>query len=195
MSTQNVGPSSFAGLQVPPPEAFGAAAQAHADVRLSLNGEEWAVRGTGTMPGSGRQVAWVDGGPDVTSVFVESLSRGFSRGIGNAVAREFDLQPSPGKPLSSRSVQDALAMAQTAQAPLAGVDFMTRLDLSAVGNGGGFRQVAQQAGVDPAGLSPARRQRIDAEMAGRFEAAAREGPTALPVAAAWLTDLLKTSGL
>ncbi|WP_238891461.1 hypothetical protein [Achromobacter insuavis] len=87
----------------------------------------------------------------------------------------------------------ALDMAQTSRDALSGVDFLTRLALSATNGAPAFQQACSDAGVAPASLDAARRGALDQAMQARFDQAAQSGqsPVSLGTAAAWLRDLLK----
>ena len=58
------------------------------------------------------------------------------------MSRELGLEPNPGKPLSARTVAQALDMAQTSRDALSGVDFLTRLALSATNGAPAFQPVS-----------------------------------------------------
>ncbi len=178
--------------QLPSADAFRQAAARTALVQVTLDGSQWEVKGVGTLPGSQRPVMWVEGEVDTASVFVASLQNHFSAGISRAVARELDLQPSPGIPLSSRKVTQALDMADASHAPLAGVDYMTQLDLSASSQGDGFRRVCEALGVSAASLGIEQRAAVDARMAESFGTAAAHGGSPVPrdTALQWLREAL-----
>lgn len=126
MTISSVTPSSpFVSL-----EAFAKAAESGQDVYVDVAGEKLQVLGMGTTPG-GRSVAWVAPNVDTTAMFAQALARSYGQGIASAVSRELGLEPNPGKPLSARTVAQALDMAQTSRDALSGVDFLTRLALSA----------------------------------------------------------------
>lgn len=171
---------------------FEAAARGSESIYISVSGQSMQVLGTGTTPG-GRSVAWVAPDVDTTRLFTEALEHSYGTGIATTVARELGLEPSPGKPLSSRTVAQALDMAQTSTQALSGVDFVTRLDCSAGMQGAGFTAACHDLGLDPAGLDPQRRQDIDQAMLLRFEQAAAQGrsPVAPGTAQAWLRELLQ----
>jgi hypothetical protein len=159
-----------------------------------VDGQSFQVLAQGEMgssSGGTRSVAWVRDDVDTTSMFVRALAESSGSKLSGAIAASLGLEPAPGKPLSSRVVQQALDMAQTGRQALAGVDFMTQLEHSAVSGGAAFRQVATASGVDPASLSSADRARIDNDMAARFQAAAKAGD-AVPsgTASEWLRSLL-----
>lgn len=177
-------------------EDFREAASTHDQVIINHDGQKWSVKGIGSMPGSQRQVAWVqphDSQTDTTSIFVEALQRSYSSGIARAVAHALDLQQSPGKPLAARTVTTALDMASTSQNALKGVDFLTELHFSAVNTGAGFTSVCQAIGLDHTQLDSSRMQQIDQGMAALFEAAEQEGraPVSNDQAAKWLQQILR----
>lgn len=146
---------------------------------------------TGTTP-SQRSVAWIEPETDSTSAFVGALEQSFSQGIRASVVRELGLDAAPGKPLSSRTVMQAIDMAQTSRQTLQGVDFLTQLTLSAVGQSSGFKDVCQASGIPPSAVDAKQREAIDAAMQMRFEAAAREGasPVSMQTAKDWLREEL-----
>jgi len=170
-----------------------AAAMAKGDaVYISVSGQSLQVLGTGVTP-SGRSVAWVAPDVDTTSLFKDALARTYGQGIAIAVARELGLEPSPGKPLSSRVVSLALDMAQTSSQAMSGVDFATRLEFSARAAGQGFASTCRAEGIDPGKIDAAERQRIDDAMQRRFDQAAAAGqtPVAAETARAWLREILR----
>lgn len=174
-------------------DAFTAAAKNSDAVYLSVSGQSMQVLGTGVSP-SGRSVAWVDPDLDTVRMFTEALGQQYGIGIAKAVAQELGLSPSPGKPLSSRTITQALDMAQTAGQVLAGADFAMTLQCSATGQGPLFKAACQAQEIDPASLSPPQRQDIDQAMLHRFEQASLSGqsPVTPEVAMGWLRDLLHT---
>ncbi|AKP88239.1 hypothetical protein [Achromobacter ruhlandii] len=189
MTISSVTPSSpFVSL-----DAFAQAAQSGQDIYVDIAGETLRVLGMGTTPG-GRSVAWVAPNVDTTAMFAQALAHSYGQGIASAVSRELGLEPNPGKPLSARTVTLALDMAQTSRDALSGVDFLTRLALSASNGAPAFQQACSDAGVAPASLDAARRGALDLAMQARFDQAAQSGqsPVSLATAAAWLRDLLKT---
>lgn len=161
-------------------------------MHVSRDGSQWKVLGTGTTP-SQRSVAWIEPEADSTSAFVGALGQSFSQGIQASVVRELGLGPAPGKPLSSRTVMQAIDMAQTSRQTLQGVDFLTQLTMSAAGQSSGFNDACRASGISPSAVTPPQREAIDSAMQQRFEAAAREGrsPVALQVARDWLREELQ----
>jgi len=173
-------------------DRFEAATHGSESIYISVSGQSMQVLGTGTTPG-GRSVAWVAPDVDTTRLFTEALEHSYGAGIAKTVARELGLEPSPGKPLSSRTVTQALDMAQTSSQALSGVDFVTRLDCSAGAQGAGFKAACQALGLDPSSLDPQRCRDIDQAMQLKFEQAAAQGhsPVAPETARAWLRELLQ----
>lgn len=170
MTISSVTPSSpFVSL-----DAFAKAAQSGEDVYVDIAGETLRVLGVGSTPG-GRSVAWVAPNVDTTGMFAQALARSYGQGIASAVSRELGLEPNPGKPLSARTVTLALDMAQTSRDALSGVDFMTRLALSATNDAPAFQQACRDAGVAPSGLDAGRRGALDQAMQARFDQAAESG--------------------
>ena len=189
MTISSVTPSSpFVSL-----EAFAKAAQSGQDVYVDIAGEKLQVLGMGTTPG-GRSVAWVAPNVDTTSLFAQALAHSYGQGITSAVSRELGLEPNPGKPLAARTVAQALDMAQTSRDALSGVDFLTRLAVSASADTPAFQQACRDTGVAAASLDASRRDALDQAMQARFEQAALSGqsPVSLATAAAWLRDQLKS---
>jgi len=192
-SSMNINPSAPLSSHAGPSlEHFEAAARDSAAVYISVSGQSMQVLGIGTSPG-GRSVAWVEPDIDTTRLFTEALAHSYGPGITQVIARELGLEPSPGKPLSSRTVAQALDMAQTSSQALSGVDFATRLDHSANARGAGFLDACRALDIDPASLSPQRRQEIDAAMQIRFDQAAAQGqsPVTADTAQGWLRTLLQ----
>lgn len=149
MTISSVTPSSpFVSL-----DAFAKAAQSGEDVYVDIAGETLRVLGVGSTPG-GRSVAWVAPNVDTTGMFAQALARSYGQGIASAVSRELGLEPNPGKPLSARTVTLALDMAQTSRDALSGVDFMTRLALSATNDAPAFQQACRDAGGRPPAWTP-----------------------------------------
>lgn len=175
-------------------DTFAKAAEGGQDVYVDIAGEKLQVLGTGATPG-GRSVAWVAPNVDTTAMFAQALAQSYGQGIASAVSRELGLEPNPGKPLSARTVAAAIDMAETSSHAISGVDFITRLALSACGNTPAFHQACGDAGVAPDSLDAARRAALDASMQARFDQAAQAGqsPVSLGTAAGWLRELLKTS--
>lgn len=131
---------------------------------IELDGEKLRVLGHGTLPGSGRSVAWVDASQDgsaassVTRVFAEALSDRFGSRLASGIARELGLDITAGKPIESRTVTAAIDMARTASNALEGSYFALRLSFDPVLNGTGFSSVVNELGLDP----------------GRFDAGVRD---------------------
>ncbi|MET4580339.1 hypothetical protein [Ottowia thiooxydans] len=192
MAIENSSPAF--GNALPPLDAFSSAARSNESIKLTLDGERWQVQGTGVLPGSGRQVAWVKPDSDqvdTTSAFVQALGQSFSAGISRAVARELDLSPAPGKALSSRKVEQAVDMAQHSQQALSGVDFFTRLQFSASSGGSEFKRVSAQEGIT--GKLPTDvLARLDQILDQKFSDAVKTGasPVAYRDAENWLKEAL-----
>lgn len=172
-------------------EAFQQAAKEGDWVHMSRDGTQWKVLATGTTP-SQRSVAWIEPEADSTSAFVGALGQSFSSGIQASVVRELGLDPAPGKPLSSRTVMQAIDMAQTSRQTLLGVDFLTQLTMSAVNNASGFHGACQAMGLSGSAFDAQQREAIDAAMHKRFEAAAAQGQSPVPAQTAreWLREEL-----
>ena len=186
--------SAFGPNQAPPLDAFRKEAEKHDAITLTLEGESWQVRGVGAMPDSGRQVAWVQSDNpevDTTSEFVNALSRSFSAGISKAVTGLLDLQPSPGKPLSSRTVSEAIDMASTGAKAISGVDFFTRLQFSAASGGAEFQRVRNEMGLANK-LDMDDLKRVDSRLDQEFAKAQENGtsPITYLTAEGWLREAL-----
>lgn len=125
---------------------------------------------------------------DTTSIFVDALARSFSPGIKDAVVRELGLEPRPGQPLEARVVLQAIAMAEASRQALEGVDFMTRLMVSAVSRSAGFVNACRALGLSADAFSTPQREALDACMQERFAQAAQLGhiPVAPGLAQQWL---------
>lgn len=193
MISNSLPPSAAAGSALQPAlETFQQAAQQGDWLHVSQDGAEWQVKATGTTP-SQRSVAWVEPHVDTTSAFVAALGQSFSRGIQSAVAQELGLQPAPGRPLAARTVLQAVDMAQTSQTAMQGVDFLSRLNVSAAHNSAVFVEACRQSGKDPAGIGPEQRAQLDARMDQRFAAAQAQGlgPVSDTVARDWLLQELR----
>ena len=156
-----------------------------------VDGQTYTVQALGQLPtASGqRSVAWVQGDVDTTALFMQAFGASFGGRLSAAVSKELGLEPSPGKPLASRLVMQALDMAQTGQQAFSGVDFLTRLAHSATTGGAAFKAVAAELAISPAALTDASRRDIDARMVQRFNAASASGQT--PVSAAQADQWLR----
>lgn len=160
-------------------------------LRVGFDGSEWKVV---AVPGGERAG---DGEVDTTMVFAEVLGKEFSRGIQEAVVRELGLQSRPGRPLEARLVLQAIAMAETSQQAMQGVDFMTQLQFSAAAHAVEFLAACRAAGVEPKALDAHQRTVIDARMQQRFAEAARQkrSPVAAETAREWLQAELASRDL
>lgn len=156
-----------------------------------VDGQAYTVQALGQLPTAGgqRSVAWVQGDVDTTALFIEAFSASFGGRLSVAVSKELGLEPSPGKPLASRLVTQALDMAKTGQQAFSGIDFLTRLSHSATTGGAAFKAVVAELAISPAALTDANRRDIDARMVQRFDAAAVNGQT--PIAAAQADQWLR----
>jgi len=179
----------------PSVEAFRDGAKQGEAVRIAVDGQSFKVLAEGRLDsadGSGRSVAWVEDDADTTGMFVQALSQGFGARVSAAVAKELGLAPASGKALSSRLVHQALEMAQTGQQALAGIDFITRLEHSAVAGGAAFQRAAAVLGIDPNNMGTDDRAMLDRQLNDRFEAALARGETPVSgeTAAGWITGHL-----
>lgn len=142
--------------------------------------------------GSGREVAWLGPSGDTAHDFLDAIAQRFGAAAKARVHQELGLQPAPGKPLPSRLVEPALAIARRTHSVIAGLDFMSRLAFSAQLSGRSFLAACRQQGIDPQQLDAVTRQQLDAAMAQRFAAAVDlpGGEVPQDTATKWLLDLL-----
>lgn len=131
---------------------------------------------------------------DTTSIFIDALGAVFPMGVRDAVVRELGLVPRPGAPLQSRLVLQAIAMAETSQKALQGVDFMTQLMFSAAAHSVEFVSACRALGLAPEAFSAQQRAAVDVCMQERFGQAAQRGqfPVASAVAQEWLRAELQS---
>jgi len=158
-------------------EAFEQAAAKGGVILLERASDGMRVIATGVTRDR-RHVAWVQtqtaGEGDPTGVFLGLLEGRFGQRISDMVAREMGLEAN--RPLHAREVQRAIQLAKDSQAMFAGMNFMTRLQLSAVSNGPEFRSACAELGLDPDALSQADRQEIDRALEQAFrEASGADG--------------------
>jgi hypothetical protein len=99
----------------------------------------------------------------------------FSDRLIDAVERALDVPTDPRSPQPPHAAQRTQQALHEAARALAGVDYLTQLELSAVHQGAGFKAVAQGLGLSPSALDPATRDQIDARMGLRFAEAAAHG--------------------
>lgn len=174
-------------------EAFQQAAERSAQFPPNADGPANPAQ-FGPGPGGTPGVTWVQplAGEDTTGMFIQALGQSFGEEMGHAIARELDLKPAPGHPLSVHDVHRAIEIGETGRPALEGVDFGARMTHSALADGPGFRRAADALGVDPARLDPATRHSIDTRMADRFARAAQAGLAPVPLAQAeeWLQSEL-----
>lgn len=176
---------------LPSLDDFRAAAAHGPEVMVGRDGSQLRVLAQGSTP-SQRSVAWVEpdsNAADASSVFIDALSRSFSSSIHSAVVRELWLGPTPNRPLSSRQVELAIDMAETAQVAMSGVDFFTQLDCKAATNGGAFQRACSELGIPTGDVGALQRRNIDQAMARQFQEAAEQGRS--PVGAATAQEWLK----
>jgi len=172
-------------------EAYTEAAQNAQDLYVTISGTQYQVLSWGQTP-MGRSVAWIAPDTDTTSMFTQALAQTFGRGIASAVAQQLGLDPAPGKPLSSRTVFSAMAMADNAKNALLGVDFLSRLSTSARADTAAFRQVCRDCQIDPTRITPEQRNNLDLAMEVKFDHACANGlsPVSLEQAGQWLRELV-----
>lgn len=161
-------------------EAFLSAAEAGDYVGIRSGPDGSAVIAVGRTA-QGRRVAWIDdsrpdalppGMADAAAAFLAALAERYGPRICDIVHRQLELPPA-GQPLPAPLVRRAVRLARDSQSLFAGVNFMTRLRLSATAGGEGFREACAAAGIDPASLGAARRELADRLFRQSFEAAAR----------------------
>jgi hypothetical protein len=95
-------------------------------------------------------------------------------------------------PDTSDAAMRAVDVVQARRSIMDGVDFVTRLSLSALGKGADFLDVCRQMGVSGNNLGSSARMRIDAAMQQKFDQARQSGPHPVDLATArgWLRELL-----
>ncbi len=156
------------------------------------DGSLWTVWACSTAQAQ-RFGARADVEVDTTSIFIDALGAAFPAGIRDAVVRELGLVPMPGAPLESRLVLQAIAMAETSQKALQGVDFMTQLMFSAAAHSVEFVNACGALGLPPEAFSPQQRAAVDVCMQERFVQAAQQGqvPVEHALAQEWLRSELQ----
>lgn len=103
-------------------DEFRRAAALGSDLHVKLRDKSLVLVATGQTE-SGRSVAWVETSGDVTSMFVAAIADAYGSRLSRLVADELGLRPAEGRPLSSRTVMQALSMAESISAVLEGVRF------------------------------------------------------------------------
>lgn len=188
MSIPSSPPPSSSSLSL---QAFHEAAAHQTDVYL--DGERLVLLGSGKTP-QGRQIDWVAPAGDTSGALIRALNDAVGAGLGSAIARELSLTSAPGKPLSARTIERAVNMANEGMHMLEGVDFMTQLRLSAQNGTPDFIRLCTQAGIDPQQLDATTRKDIDDMLAQRFQAAAQTGhvPVSDPESERWLTEIIQS---
>ncbi len=181
----------FSGASLPSLDAFREAAGKGEDVYITVDGEQLRVLGEGRLPGSGRAVAWVDGGEgsNTQRVFGDALAGRYGSGVAGAVMRELGIDTAAvGKPIAARTVRAALDMAAAAGSAIEGANFAVRFAHGAAIGSPAFRDAVTAAGKAPEEVDAAARARIDAEFDAQWQAAqaAAPGPVSAEQAAAWL---------
>lgn len=172
-------------------DAFHESAGKGEALQVVQDGAQWKVRACAAT-------ARTELGVDTTAIFVEALGRAFSRRIQDAVVRELGLASPSSRPLPSRLVLQAIAMAETSRKAMQGVDFMTQLMFSAAAHSGAFVATCRELELSPDAISPQQRAAVDARMQERFAQAEQQGqfPVVPELAQQWLRaelSLLKTS--
>jgi len=193
MTTQSQ--SNHAAAGTPTLDAFITAARAageQGEVHVRLDGQNFLVLAHGRTA-TGRDVSWIaNDEPDATSIYLSVFQKHYGQRLTEAVKENFsDL--SPGKPLSARTVTLALEMADRSLTALSGVDFLTRLQSSAMARGRNFDQACSRLGIDASSVSGETRGRIDADIQRRFQAALVNGESPVDTVRmqAWLDEALR----
>ena len=175
-------------------DAFITAARAageQGEVRVQLDGQNYLVLANGRTA-TGRDVSWITNNePDATSIYLSVFQKHYGQRLTEAVKENFsDL--TPGKPLSARTVTLALEMADRSLTALSGVDFLTRLQSSALARGRNFDQACSRLGIEPGSISSESRGRIDADIQSRFQEALIQGesPVGMARMQSWLDEAL-----
>ncbi len=172
--------------------AFRDSAKKGETLQVVHDGSLWTVWACSTAQAQ-RFGARADVEVDTTSIFIDALGAAFPAGIRDAVVRELGLVPMPGAPLESRLVLQAIAMAETSQKALQGVDFMTQLMFSAAAHSVEFVNACGALGLPPEAFSPQQRAAVDVCMQERFVQAAQQGqvPVEHALAQEWLRSELQ----
>jgi hypothetical protein len=165
------------------------------ELRVAVDGQSYKVLAQGAIinpSGIRRSIAWVQCDDDTTSIFVKAMSQSYGTRVSDSIAKELGLEPSPGKPLASRLVQQALEMAKVSQQVLEGVDFITALEHSAVSIGRSFNRALSDLNLDHKSLTGETRMEVDAQMKAKFSEANANGnsPVTAEVASIWLKAIL-----
>ena len=180
---------------VPTLEAFASAARAAGDdgeVRVRLDGQTYLVLAAGRTP-SGRDVSWVTSTePDAAAIYLAVLKKHFGPRLAGAVADHFPTDLRPGTPLRARVVTEAMHMADRSLTAFSGVDFLSRLQGSALARGPQFDAACRRHGIDGAALPVETRAAIDRALQQRFQLAMVNGESPVPAARVqqWLEEIL-----
>lgn len=175
-------------MVVPPLDAFLLAAGSGEYVEVQEGPDGLAVVAVGRTAG-GRRVAWVDparpgalppGMANATAAFLMALERSYGPRIAGIVRRELgeldlvaDAAGTPSAPLPAPLVRRAVEIARASQNLYAGMNFMSRLHLSAKRGGAEFEAACRAAGLKPGDLGPGRRACADYLFDRAFETAAQ----------------------
>ena len=112
--------------------------------------------------------------PPITSeigrLFVAALRAHFGAAASAVAEREWRLSEQPRRLLPARTVRHAVACAESALSLLHAQAQLMQIEFSAVMGGWRFRRVVDSLALDPAALTPARRQALDALLAPEFTA-------------------------
>lgn len=105
---------------------------------------------------------------EIGRLFVAALRAHFGEAASGVAEREWRLGEQPRRLLPARTVRRAVASAESALSLLQAQSQVLQFDFSAVMGGWRFRQVLDELGIDPARLSPPRRQALDQLLAPAF---------------------------
>lgn len=121
---------------------------------------------------------------EVGRLFVAALRAHFGDAVSAIAEREWRLTEQPRRLLPARTVRRAVACAESALSLLQAQSQLLQIEFSAVMGGWRFRRVTDSLGLDPASLTPERRQALDQLLAPHFA-------NPLPASADALTERLR----
>lgn len=172
-------------MEVPPLDAFLLAAGSGEYVEVCEGQDGLAVVAVGRAP-DGRRVAWVDpsrpgalpsGMANAAAAFLMAIENSYGSRIAGIVRRELALPDEAGAPLPTPLpaplVRRAVEIARASQNLYSGMNFMSRLHLSAKRGGAEFEAACRAADLRPGDLGPGRRACADYLFDRAFETAAR----------------------
>lgn len=182
-------------MNAPTLDDFIAAAKAagpDGEIRVELDTQGYRVLAVGHTP-NGRDVSWVASPrADAIGLYLASFQERFGKRITDAVIANFGSDFKVGHPLSARTVNLAVEMADRSLTAMSGVDFLSCLHSSAVVNGAIFNASCEKLSINAASLSNEARKRIDKALQQRFQFALLNGgsPVAELSVAQWLEECL-----